>query len=55
MSWRCLTYCLMGNHIHLLIETPKPNLRDGMQRFHGDYAQRFNRRHKRVGHVFQGR
>ena len=55
MSWRCLTYCLMGNHMHLLIETPKPNLGRGMQRFHGEYAQRFNRRHARSGHLFQRR
>jgi putative transposase len=55
LSWRCLTYCLMSNHMHLLIETPKPNLQHGMQRFHGEYAQRFNRRHTRSGHVFQGR
>ena len=54
-SWRCLAYCLMTNHMHLIIETPKPNLSDGMQRFHGDYAQFFNRRHKRAGHVFQRR
>ena len=45
----------MSNHLHMLIETPKPNLSQGMQRFHGDYAQRFNRRHQRSGHLFQGR
>jgi REP element-mobilizing transposase RayT len=55
MSWRCLTYCLMGNHMHLLIETPEPNLGRGMQWFHGTYAQAFNRRHAGSGHVFQGR
>jgi REP element-mobilizing transposase RayT len=54
-SWRCLSYCLMSNHIHLLVETPKPNLSRGMQRFHGDYATSFNRRHRRSGHVFQAR
>src|SRR3954453_14176723 len=42
MSWRCLSYCLMGNHMHLLIETPQPNLGRGMQRLHGTYAQGFN-------------
>ena len=41
--------------MHLIIETPKPNLSDGMQRFHGDYAQLFNRRHTRSGHLFQRR
>jgi REP element-mobilizing transposase RayT len=54
-GWRCLTYCLMPNHVHLLIETPRPTLGWGMQRLHGDYARAFNVRHRRVGHVFQGR
>src|SRR3954465_5475086 len=55
MSWRCLSYCLMGNHMHLLIETPQPNLGRGMQRLHGTYAQGFNRRHEKSGHVFGAR
>ncbi len=45
----------MGNHYHLLIETPEPNLVAGMRRLNGVYTQAFNRRHGRVGHVFQGR
>ncbi len=53
--WRCLSYCLMDNHMHLLVETPEPNLGDGMQRLHGDFGRGFNRRHARSGHVFQGR
>jgi putative transposase len=53
--WRCLAYCLMDNHVHLLIETPVPNLGGGMQWLHGLYAQAFNNRHRRSGHVFQGR
>jgi putative transposase len=53
--WRCLAYCLMDNHVHLLVETPDPNLGSGMQLLHGLYAQTFNKRHKRVGHLFQGR
>ncbi len=53
--WRCLAYCLMGNHYHLLIETPQPNLARGMRQLNGVYAQRFNRRHGRVGHLLQGR
>jgi putative transposase len=52
MSWHCLAYCLMGNHVHLLIETPEPNLGRGMHRLHGPYAQGFNRRHTGSGHVF---
>ena len=54
-GWICYAYCLMDNHYHLLIETPEPNLVAGMRRFGGVYTQRFNRRHGRVGHLFQGR
>jgi putative transposase len=54
-SWRCLAYCLMENHVHLLLETPEANLAAGMQSLHGVYAQTFNERHARVGHLFQGR
>lgn len=54
-SWRCLGYCLMGTHMHLLIETPTPNLAKGMQRLQGAYAHAFNRRHAKAGHVFGAR
>ena len=54
-GWQMYAYCLMGNHYHLLIETPEANLAAGMRRFNGVYTQAFNRRHGRVGHVFQGR
>jgi REP element-mobilizing transposase RayT len=54
-NWVIHAYCLMGNHYHLLIETPDGNLSKGMRQLNGVYTQRFNRRHKRVGHVFQGR
>ncbi len=54
-GWRCYAYCLMGNHYHLLIETPTPNLVAGVRRLNGVYTQAFNRRHGRVGHVLQGR
>jgi putative transposase len=53
--WCCLAYCLMDNHLHLLVETREPNLGAGMQWLHGRYAQAFNQRHRRDGHVFQGR
>lgn len=53
--WLCHAYCLMDNHYHLLIETPDANLSTGMRQLNGVYTQRFNRRHGRVGHVFQGR
>jgi hypothetical protein len=45
----------MNNHYHLLIETPDANLQEGMRQLNGVYTQAFNRRHARVGHVFQGR
>lgn len=54
-QWRCYAYCLMDNHYHLLIETPEANLVQGMQRLNSMYAQHFNRRHHRVGHLWQGR
>ena len=53
--WRCYVYCLMGNHYHLVTETPEPNLSRGLKRLHGTYTQWFNRRHQRVGHLLQGR
>jgi REP element-mobilizing transposase RayT len=54
-AWRCLAWCLMDNHFHLVLETPKANLARGMRQLNGRYAQRFNRRRRRVGHLFQGR
>lgn len=54
-AWRLYAYCLMGNHYHLLLETPEANLVAGMRRLNGVYTQSFNRRHDRVGHVLQGR
>ena len=54
-GWICHAYCLMGNHFHLLIETPTPNLSRGMRQLNGVYTQGFNRRHRKVGHLFQGR
>ena len=54
-GWRLYAYCLMDNHYHLMVETPKANLSLGMRQLNGVYTQRINRRHKRVGHVFQGR
>ena len=53
--WVVHAYCLMGNHYHLVIETPEPNLSRGMRQLNGEYTQAFNRRHGRVGHLFQGR
>ena len=54
-NWLCHAYCLMGNHYHLLVETVDPTLSRGMRHLNGVYTQAFNRRHRQVGHVFQGR
>ena len=55
MRWHCLAYCLMDNHVHLLIETREPNLGAGMRWLHGKYASSLNRRNGTTGHVFEGR
>ena len=54
-NWVVHAYCQMGNHYHLLAETPDANLAKGMRQLNGVYTQRLNRGHTRVGHVFQGR
>jgi REP element-mobilizing transposase RayT len=54
-GWRIHAYVLMGNHYHLLVETPEGNLVAGMKWLQGTYTQRFNRRHEVCGHLFQGR
>ncbi len=53
--WACHAYCLMSNHYHLVIETRDSTLSQGMRQLNGVFTQRSNRRHRRVGHVFQGR
>ncbi len=54
-GWLCHAYCLMGNHYHLLLETPTANLGRGMRQLNGVFSQKLNWHHGRVGHVFQGR
>ena len=49
------TYCLMTNHYHLLIETPQPNLSQAIKWINVSYASYFNRKQRRIGHLFQGR
>lgn len=51
----CHAYCLMSNHYHLLLETPDANLSRAMRDLNGHYTQSFNKKHKTVGHLFQGR
>jgi REP element-mobilizing transposase RayT len=48
-------YCLMGNHYHLLLETPSGNLPQSMQHINGAYTTYFNLKRTRSGHLFQGR
>jgi putative transposase len=50
-----LAYCLMDNHYHLVIHTRRGNLSRFMQQLNGVYTQIYNRRHSKVGHLFQGR
>ncbi|HEU0195817.1 MAG TPA: transposase [Nevskiaceae bacterium] len=53
--WRCHAYCLMDNHYHLMLTTPDANLSKGMRQLNGVFTQWSNRRHGRIGHLFQGR
>ena len=55
LQWVPVTYCLMDNHYHLLVQTREPNLASGMRDLNGLYARHFNARHDRAGHVFEGR
>jgi putative transposase len=54
-EWHCHAFCLMPNHYHLVMAAVQPRLSWGLQRLNGMYAQRFNRRHERWGHLFGDR
>jgi putative transposase len=54
-GWRVHAWCLMSNHYHLAIETPRANLVEGMQWLQGTFSTRFNRLRRERGHLFQGR
>ncbi len=54
-GWRVHAWILMGNHFHLLLETPQANLVSGMKYLMGTFSQGWNRVRQRRGHVFQGR
>jgi len=54
-SFQFLAYCLMDNHVHLVIKTGKAPLSRIMAGLQSSYTQYFNWRHARVGHLFQGR
>lgn len=55
LGWRCFAWVLMNNHYHLFFQTPEANLSAGMHDLNSGYATWFNRRHRRVGALFQGR
>jgi putative transposase len=54
-GWRIHAWVLMSNHYHWLVETPQPNLVEGMRWIQNTYTRRINHRHKLWGHVFGGR
>ena len=54
-GWRLHAFALLTNHEHLFLETPEPNLSAGMHLLNSSYTGYFNLRHRRVGHLFQGR
>jgi REP element-mobilizing transposase RayT len=54
-DWRLHAWCLMGTRYHLMVEAPRHRLSAGMHRLNGLYAQRFNRRHRRKGHLYEER
>lgn len=54
-GWRLQAFVIMRNHFHLAVETPEPNLGDGMKWLQGTWAMRFNRFRGETGRPFQGR
>jgi len=54
-TWELQALCLMTTHYHLVLRTTVAYLAGGMQWLNGVYAQRFNKRHDRFGHLFAGR
>ncbi len=52
-QWRCLAYCLMTGHLHLLISAPETRLEFGMQWLSARYAESFQRRHRQQQPLFQ--
>lgn len=54
-AWELLAFCLMPNHVHLLLNTPLMNLGKGIQWLHSNYVTYFNRRHDHPGTLFQSK
>jgi putative transposase len=55
LAWSCWSYCLLDTHYHLVVEAQHGNLSEGMQFLNGSYAQRYNKRLGRNGHLFGAR
>jgi putative transposase len=53
--WECLSYCLMGTHYHVLVQTLDASISRGMHALNGQFARWHNRRHRLKGHVFEAR
>jgi REP element-mobilizing transposase RayT len=51
----CRSFCVMPNHYHAVLVPTRPNYSEGLRHLNAEYAQWWNKRHGRVGHVFQGR
>ncbi|HVP75102.1 MAG TPA: transposase [Gaiellaceae bacterium] len=54
-EWEVWAWCLLSNHFHLVLRTPKLGLSEGMQELNGNHARRMNRRHDRTGHLVRNR
>jgi putative transposase len=54
-GWRIIRFCLMPNHVHLLIELTEPNFAAGLHHVHRAYVRAFNDRHSRTGRLFEHR
>ncbi len=55
LDWDMYAWCVMGNHYHLLLRTPKDNLSEGMHHINMSYGEHYNKARGRHGHVFQDR
>jgi putative transposase len=54
-GWRGIAWCVMGTHYHLIVEAKREQMSHAVHRLNGLYAQSFNRRHGRRGHLFESR
>jgi REP element-mobilizing transposase RayT len=54
-GWRVLAWCVMPNHTHLVLSTPRGGFSDGFREMNGNHSRRTNRRHEREAHLFKNR